>query len=222
MAVRKDGIESKKKLLDSAMLVFAEKGYNKATISDICKLAGSNVAAVNYHFGSKEELYIAAWRKAFRQAIELFPPDGGLPKSSPAEQRLFALINSALCRILGAGESGPWGQILLKEMAEPTSVILEIHHEVIQPLRNLTREIISELLGPNTREKELVFCEMSVVHQFIAVGLRKSRNKLPSFFRSCVGNDRYPEFINDLAKHITAFSLAGIKAVREEIESNLK
>ena len=57
MAVRKDGIKSKDKLLEAATEVFAEKGFREATILEISKRAQCNVAAINYHFKSKEALY---------------------------------------------------------------------------------------------------------------------------------------------------------------------
>lgn len=47
---------SKRKLLDAAEQLFAEKGFEAVSVRDITQLAKSNVAAVNYHFGSRENL----------------------------------------------------------------------------------------------------------------------------------------------------------------------
>ena len=42
------------KLLEAAGRVFAEKGFQKATVREIVKAAGlRNIAAVNYYFGDK-------------------------------------------------------------------------------------------------------------------------------------------------------------------------
>ena len=68
MRGRKDGIETRKRILDAACIVFSNKGFRDATIGDICKLAGSNSASVNYHFGDKESLYIETWRQAFQRS----------------------------------------------------------------------------------------------------------------------------------------------------------
>ncbi|MFT4176815.1 MAG: TetR family transcriptional regulator [Luteolibacter sp.] len=46
----------KRKLLDAAEQLFAEKGFEAVSVRDITKLANANVAAVNYHFGSREGL----------------------------------------------------------------------------------------------------------------------------------------------------------------------
>lgn len=47
---------SKRKLLDAAEQLFAEKGFEAVSVRDITQVAKTNVAAVNYHFGSREAL----------------------------------------------------------------------------------------------------------------------------------------------------------------------
>jgi AcrR family transcriptional regulator len=47
---------SKRKLLDAAEQLFADKGFEVVSVRDITQLAKANVAAVNYHFGSREDL----------------------------------------------------------------------------------------------------------------------------------------------------------------------
>jgi len=47
---------SKRKLLDAAEQLFADKGFEAVSVRDITQLAKTNVAAVNYHFGSREAL----------------------------------------------------------------------------------------------------------------------------------------------------------------------
>ena len=41
-------------IMEAAGKIFAEEGYPKATVRDICKHAGANIAAINYHFGNKK------------------------------------------------------------------------------------------------------------------------------------------------------------------------
>jgi AcrR family transcriptional regulator len=156
MANREDGKKTREKLLKAASEVFATKGYRNATIAEICRKAGSNVAAVNYRFGSKDALYMAVWNNAFDQAIRAYPLDGGTAPDAPAEDHLRALIHSNVHRVLDAGQLGHAGQILLRE----TSSIM------------------------------------------------KNKAKLA------------PELIDTLVEHITCFSLAGIKVVRENIRAS--
>lgn len=46
------------KILDAAEKLFADNGFRGTSLRQITHLAGVNLAAVNYHFGSKEALYV--------------------------------------------------------------------------------------------------------------------------------------------------------------------
>ena len=48
---------TKDKILDAAEALFMEHGFEATSLRAITATAGVNLAAVNYHFGSKEELF---------------------------------------------------------------------------------------------------------------------------------------------------------------------
>jgi AcrR family transcriptional regulator len=56
--------DTRERLLDAAEQVFVESGYYDATVREICKRAGVNLALVNYHFGDKLQLYTEVIRRA--------------------------------------------------------------------------------------------------------------------------------------------------------------
>src|SRR5262249_15879904 len=49
--------QAKARLLEAAVRIFGDKGLKGATVREIAKAAGQNVAAITYYFGSKEKLY---------------------------------------------------------------------------------------------------------------------------------------------------------------------
>ncbi len=51
-----DEASTSERILEAAKQLFATKGYEGATTKEICDAAEVNVAAVHYHYGSKEEL----------------------------------------------------------------------------------------------------------------------------------------------------------------------
>ncbi len=212
MAKRKDGLERKAALLEAATQVFAEKGFRDTTIADICTAANSNTASVNYYFGSKEELYAAVWTSAFRNALAKYPPDMGLPADAGPEEALKSFIRSMLNKVLGAGELGYAGQILLMELGQPTEALDLIKRDAIGPIRKRVMRIIRQLLGSEATDQQIAFCAMSVVHQCMGFAFKKG--KLPP---ELVQMDK-AELIDRLIEHITLFSLAGITAVKTQIE----
>ncbi len=51
------------RLVEAAEDLFCRRGYNETSVRDIAAIAGCNVAAVNYYFGGKENLYLEVWRR---------------------------------------------------------------------------------------------------------------------------------------------------------------
>jgi len=57
-------MKTREKLIEAAGQVFAERGFQEATVREICSRAGTNGAAVNYHFGDKLGLYTEVLRSS--------------------------------------------------------------------------------------------------------------------------------------------------------------
>ena len=212
MARRSDGQNTREKLLGAAAAVFAQKGYRDTTVNDICEAAHTNVASVNYHFRSKEKLYAEVWRKAFDQAQVVYPIRGGLDEMAPVEERLGALVSSFVNQMLDRGELGCSGQILLMEMAHPTEAIDMVRRDVIQPIHLWVMQIMRDFLGPKSTDKQAALCCMSVVHQCLGLGQRKGKRPPPI-------EELFAEGPEHIAEHIFQFSLAGIAAVRRQVEA---
>jgi len=213
MTRRKDGRERKKHLLEAATRVFAKKGFRDTTVLEICEAADSNVASVNYYFGSKEGLYAQIWKRAFEKSFSNHPARTNADVDAPAPERLKNQIKAILDSVLGSGADGYIGQILLMELTNPTEAIQMVKREAIDPLRGRMLAIMRELLGQNATNRQLAFCGMSVAHQCLGFSFKKGT--LPPIFQ----NDDKEEFIKALAEHIYTFSMAGISAVRQQIES---
>src|SRR5258706_7202776 len=53
------------RILDVAEELFSEQGFDRVSIRDITNKARVNLAAINYHFGSKEDLIAAIFEREF-------------------------------------------------------------------------------------------------------------------------------------------------------------
>lgn len=195
------------RILQSACEVFAQKGYRDATIAEICENAGANIAAVNYHFGSKENLYAEAWRHSFQQSLQAHPADGGVGADAPAEERFRARIGAFLRR--GLDTRFAVFDIMHMEMANPTGLLDEVWREMIAPLRRSMAGVIRELLGEGATEQQVRLCGLSTIGQCIHSMARRRLKRLPS-------DGGFLETLpcEALAEHIASFSLAGIREMR--------
>ena len=128
MAARKKDRDdsTRKRILAAAGALFAEKGFARTTVRDICARAEVNLALVNYHFRSKEGLYRAVWRHAVELAETLYPIDGGVPAKSPAEARLRGFVRALLSRMTDRNRLGHFHGIRMMEFSNPTGLSNEI------------------------------------------------------------------------------------------------
>ena len=205
MTRRADGKEKRSRILDSACEVFAERGYHAATVADICQRAGANVAAVNYYFGDKSALYVEAWQQTYKQCSR---PDSSGVAGNPPEEQLRVYIHSLIKNFSDQGVSGQFTRLYLMELANPTGLIHNLWHELIEPRRQVLLEIISKIMGVEVTAETVLFCDMSIVNQCRTL-LTIRRSDLEYLLAQPLST----ELINRLADHITTFSLAGIKAV---------
>src|SRR3954447_22566535 len=97
---------TKVRLLEAAGEEFAEKGLELARVRAICERAGANLAAVNYHFGDKEHLYVEALREAHRCGVDLEDPSPARDLS-PSD-RLRTFIHHFLGRVLSMNHPESW------------------------------------------------------------------------------------------------------------------
>ncbi|MBN1360575.1 MAG: CerR family C-terminal domain-containing protein [Sedimentisphaerales bacterium] len=219
MAKRKDGIETRERILRVACRVFADKGYHDATVEEICSQAGTNIAAINYHFGSKDQLYAQVWRCAFDEANKAYPPEGGLGSDAPAEDRLRGTIHSLVGRAVNPSRIGHAGKLLLRELVYPTDVIEDVKHKAMGRLQRRMDALMRDLLGPEASEEQRLLCAMSIAHQCITIGVQLFTGRMPPHVRIDKPSE---ELVETLTDHINRFSLAGLNAIRNSIKTGPK
>ena len=204
------GKSTQQRVLDSACEVFAEKGFRNATIQEICERADANVASVNYYFRSKENLYVEAWRHAFQRSVQKHPPDGGAGDDAPIEVQLRARILALLRRI--TDDECTEFEVVRTELANPTGLLHEVVSNTIQPLKEKMLSLVRALLGEAGSDEHVELCAHSVISQcFDVVTRRRLLRDTPA------GRWMEPDRIEALADHITQFSLAGIRDLRQRI-----
>jgi AcrR family transcriptional regulator len=207
---RKDALETRQRLLAAAAEVFAERGFWETTHAEICQKAQANTAAVNYHFGSKENLYVAAWKYSFEKSLEAHAPDGGVAPTAAVQERLHGRILGFLQRI--ADPDSYEIDIMHKEMANPTGLLTEALSQATEPLRQGMRSIVRELLGDGATEHQTTFCVMSLLSQCFGPMLHFRRAQLAPGAPRPVRLS-FPFAVEELADHVTQFSLAGIGGI---------
>ncbi len=133
------GEQTMQNLLAAARKLFAERGFRRTSVRDIANEAGSNVAAVNYHFGSKENLY----REVFRQhklsarergtaaVNEILEESGG----NPTVESVLEAFSRASRNARSPSDTRNWMTLIHRELAEPRLDPQFGLKEIIEPLQ---------------------------------------------------------------------------------------
>lgn len=213
MLTRKDGEETRKKILDVACQIFGEKGFRNATHSEICKKAGVNTASINYHFGSKAGLYVATWQYIMGEVDRQYPLDSGIDSKAPATEKLRAFIAALIGISLDRGRLGHFHNMRIKEMVSPTGLIDEALTSRLEKKRKYLREIIKELLGPSANHDCMDLCEYIVMCMCRLLKPHLHGRKLRNVWQFTL------EDTERLVRHISTFTLSGIQAIRQNLEN---
>lgn len=203
---KKENLDTQELLLNAAGEIFAEKGFRQTTIREICQKAGANIAAVNYHFGGKEELYKAVMRHWFLVARDKFPLLQAVEEKKTPEEKLHTFIWMLLHRMLGTGAPAWHGKLMAMELAEPTSVIDDLFEIVVKPQMILLHSIVKELLGNPDDTDTIVMYANSVVGQCLFY--RHAQAVIHRFLPEKVYDENELE---KLINHISRFSLRAIR-----------
>lgn len=140
-------------ILRAAERLYAERGFSDVTLRDIVAAAEVNLAAVNYHFGSKDELItelfvtrsIATNRERLNQLKAAEAAGGG---RAPVEAVLRALVGPTLRGCLGPdSERSDAARFMIRATIEAIAPIHKIKNREIDHLRKFAAALRRSLPG---------------------------------------------------------------------------
>ncbi len=133
-------VSTRDRILDIAERLFAEQGFHVATLRQITQEAGANLAAVNYHFGSKQALMRAIFKRRLDalNAARMRQLDQALETDPPAlEAVLDAFVQPALAFTRGGDAGGQrFMQLLLRAFADRDT---DLHQAMRQEYAHVMR-----------------------------------------------------------------------------------
>lgn len=196
------------KLLEAAGYVFAEHGFHAATVREICSRAGANVAAVNYYFGDKVELY----EQVLRHAVLSVHDDAlreALNDKDP-RQALRRMVRHIMGRLNSANKASWTMRIMAHEMVQPTPAFARVVDEIVAPTSNMLRRVIGRLLNLPPDHEKTRLCTSSVMGQVIHYV--QSRPMIERLWPELKMTE---ETMDRIAQHIADFSLAYMTSKRK-------
>jgi AcrR family transcriptional regulator len=216
--VRHDTHETRQRLIEAAERLFARQGYAATSVRDLTTEAGCNVAAVNYHFGGKDRLYVETFRNLLPEIRDrrleiveraMTEGDGDATLETFLEAFAEAIWDPFVDESRGRLLMG----FFMHEILDPRLPSGVFRQEFADPLMDMAANALQRL-EPGLDEPTARMCAMSVVGQILHAF------KARRLFLHDGGPSSLPADIEAHIRHIVRFSAAGVRALTVPLGTN--
>ncbi len=198
---------TKERMLDTAEVLFAQKGYHAVTVREITSSAKCNMAAVNYHFKNKKNLYLEVFRSRWvpreRSMFEAFQESIGALESPVPREVILALARAYLDGPLTNRELWMHRQLIIRELNNPTEAFEIAAEQTLRPLF----DNLYHLLGPFVRDGEKEGLSFDIMSVF---GIILYFNYSRPMVSRITGKEYDDDFKARLIDNMVRFSLKGL------------
>lgn len=205
--------DTRSRLLESAIVHFAAKGFEGAGIREIAKGAQANSALVTYHFCGKEGLYREALKAIFTRKPSPLTELAAVPAADAPGAREQALqclrdyIRVFVVELMDCDPGHPVDEaamvLMAREMQSPRPASAALLLELVQPYVVYLMTCL-QALRPDLDDDTLFLMGGSIQGQLLHF-----RNSL-GITRLIRGNPAFPEDLETVIQHFTDFSLRGL------------
>jgi AcrR family transcriptional regulator len=120
--------DARRRLIMSALRLFAEKGFEAATTREICEAAGTNISAISYYFGDKAGLYRSVFTEPIDETKRHFDMASYL--GLPLAEALGKFFAEFLDPLKKGAEIRLVMKLHFREMIEPTGIRQQAESEI--------------------------------------------------------------------------------------------
>jgi AcrR family transcriptional regulator len=198
---------TRQSLLDHATNVFAERGFEGASVREITRRADANSAAIAYHFGGKGPLYLEVLRHAVSALSDAALIDEEIVERVSREEAVRLFIRQQVTPLLKHGQISRYLKIFAWETLAPTPVYREFIASEKLPVMDLADKIARKFLPAAASRAEITVATIWLSQQ-VAPYVRHfdTMSKPPLNLKLDRG------FIERLARDLAEMTIAGLRA----------
>ena len=202
---------TRERILDQAERLFSQKDFAAVSMRELTNAAGCNLGAVNYHFGSKQNLYLEVFRsrwipraKRARASLEkLVAQKPELPL-----EEILAMATSGFMYAFSSPEDRKlhFG-LMMREMSSPGEAFGLVLEQIITPAFSLLESLIGRHLADAVSREQRMLAVFSIMGQILYF------NMASGLIQKFTGRTQGQELTNDMTRHIARFSHDGLKGL---------
>lgn len=202
----------RERLFEAALALAQEGGLPAVTVREVCRRAGCNVAAVNYHFGGKERLAAELIATLAEAGQARFMPQDAEAKA-PTWRRLESFVGRVTAWLLEGDAAGLSAAVRLAADMPPCGAEMnaetadDLARELLSGLTDEAVAIAAEGLAGKGTENDVAACAASILCLTLGAAL------FAPLFRRLGLFSEGPEGVQGFARHVTVFVLGGLWSV---------
>jgi AcrR family transcriptional regulator len=156
---------TRRNIIDAATKIFAEKGYDDASVRAITRKAGANQAAITYHFGGKDGLYREVLKMAFAAFNELFTLDPLEIERMKREEAVRIFLQQQFLPLRRRNGFGRFLKIFSWETVNRSRVFESYVSIEPLPIFALAKAIVAKFLPPAASSETVLIISIWFVQQ---------------------------------------------------------
>lgn len=201
-------------ILNVAVRLFSEQGFDQTTIRDISKCADVNVAAVNYHFKNKSGLGDAVVDHLFENSVGNFNSQEIECKVTNEEEWRIAIYSFIYSFILDRDKEESRNfyrsQLIFRELNNPSEMFDKMYSKYMKPMQERLVTFLRLGLPKDASEEEVSMWFITVMSQ--CVMFRKKQVPMTTLKVLDFNNE---DNVKIVAEHIANTIFAGLQFRRE-------
>lgn len=197
------------RLLVAAGELFAQRGFDATSIRDIAKKSRTNIAAVNYHYSTKDNLYLASVQYVADKMVAR--RDGALEGLEPCElspaqaaAALKTLIEREVHAYMSTDIPAWYAPLLLRALLTKSAVVETLYEQILHPDHVVVRQLL-KAVSPGLSEQETTLWAYSITGQIVFYCL----GRVPILMEQRRA-DYSSEFVARVARHLTDVVFSGL------------
>lgn len=211
---------TRKRLLETGLEAFGERGFDAVSTRELADKAGANQAAIPYHFGGKEGLYMAV----VEDLVETVKGSVGITaghiqerlESGPVsleegEVLVAELIEKMVGLLVGTDQARFRAAFVIRELMHPSGAFDLLYEGYMRQVHTTITRLVAAMLGEDPDAESSILRAHALMGQIIIFGAGRELIR-----RRAVWQDFTEDHLKQIKGSVTETFIASIRAMRSQ------
>jgi AcrR family transcriptional regulator len=175
-SLQERGEATRQRLIEAALAIFGEVGFDGASTRMLADKAGANLAAIPYHFRSKEGLYCAVAHYVVARLAEQTVPaleeiEQALRNPHLSRKETLRLlhkhIDTLVTILVGSKQADAWSAFIMREQLQPGAAFEILYEGMMRRIGDATTGLLAAILKQSKKDPAVVLRAIAIFGQIL-------------------------------------------------------